>query len=546
MTTDQTIDQVCRSSVAALIVVLLAFGWYFGVRAQSTAPDQAAQTQRLYLPLVQQQAGAQVTPTATATRPPATNPTATPTTTPTTVSTPTPTPTVPPAAANVALFLESSWRTSSASIKKDAQGGLHAAYYYYEGRNDGAPNYATYAYCAATCDTLANWAKVNLAADRDVIEVQLALTNAGQPRLLIRADSTVYPGGKDFLYAACDQQCATSASWQTGYVLTNHGTSSFDSWDDDLPQRSFALDPQGRPRLLYQDRNFIFAEPDHYGHYYVACDTNCTSGTPEQPTWQQTRITKAFNVDYEVLAQPVLTFTKAGNPRVFGHLNPISGNATPEGLYYFGCDTACEDQANWQRVYLLDRGAGMPVSWDLTLDSQDRPRVALYRGEETFEAETLLYLWCDEQCLDQATKDAHWQFNKPGVAVTDGLHPDLELNAQGQPRIAYVDDTAGGLGYAWCTDACESDNAVWHHETVEGATALNAAWPVALPTACINGLWHGLTPILSLDGADNATVAYDTTYHARCLYDDPSDGRPPFTEFHEIVRAVRAVTFGLE
>lgn len=517
-------------------------------QADSDQPTAASEAQLIFLPMVGKysaQSGNTPTPTATTEAPGTETPTPTPTATPTA----SPTATTEPTVDTLARFLNSEWRTSSAAMQTDATGGIHVGYYYYEAQFDDAPNYAMYAYCASDCEQLANWQQVALAQDRDVIEVQLALTAAGQPRMLIRAVSTVYPAGKDYLYAACDQNCTSSTNWQIGYVLSSDGTDILDVNDDNSPQRSFALDPQDRPRFLYQDRNYANAEPDHYGHYYVSCNSNCIGGTPETPTWQQTRITEEYRSDfqyeYEIINYPSLTFTQAGAPRVLGVLYPTSHSATPEGIYYFGCDNGCDDRANWQRVWLLDRGSGTEVSWDLTLDSQDRPRLALYRGTGTFEAEKVLYIWCNETCLDQATKDDHWQFNDPGVAATDGRHPALALDSQERPHIAYTDQTVGGLGYVWCSANCESDSPTWHHQAIEGATDLHADWPVAIPPACDTGLWHGLTPVLSLSSTDQPTVAYDTTYHARCFYDDPSDGQPPFTAFHLIVRAVRVIRFAL-
>lgn len=526
-----------RLSTAILLLAVMLGGvisamWYTIASAQATQ-GQASATSQLFLPMISREGNGQ--------------PGRTPTPTPTSQPTPTATPTEQPSTQPFKLFLEDSWRTSSSAIQRDKSGGLHAGYYFYESQNDGAPNYAMYAYCATGCDQVANWAKVKLAKDRDVIEVQLALTSAGHPRMLIRADSTVFPGGKDYLYAACDQNCTSESSWQLGYVATTHGTDIFDVTDDDSPQRSFKLDPQDRPRFLFQDRNYAYAEPDLYGHYYASCDSNCTAGTSENPTWKRTRITdeftENFRFEYEILDFPSLTFSKAGGPRVLANVIPTSKSPTPQGLYYFACDSGCDQRANWQRIYLLDRGSGTEVSWDLELDNQDRPRLAFYRGTGSILAEKLLYLWCNEQCLDQATKDDHWQFNDPGVEVTNGRHPDLELDSQQRPRIAYSDQSAGGLGYVWCNTACESDNAVWQHQTVDNNTALQQSWPVALPLSCDTGLWHGLTPILTLATNDQPTVAYDTTYHAHCFYDDPSDGKPPFTGFHLIVRAARVVAF---
>lgn len=525
-------------------------------QSDNEQPTAASESQFIFLPLVGKysvQSPNTPTPTATTQSPSTTTPTATPTATtqgPSTVTpTATPTATGEPTNGQLALFLNSEWRTSSAAMQTDSNGGIHAGYYYYEAKFEEVPNYAMYAFCATGCEQIDNWQQVKLAEDRDVLEVQLALTAAGHPRLLIRATSTVYVGGKDYLYAACDQNCTSSAGWQIGYVLSSDGTDIFEMYDNDSPQRSFTLDPQDRPRFLYQDRNFANAEPDHYGHYYVSCDNNCTGGTPENPTWQQTRITEEYRTDlkyeYEIIDYPSLTFTQAGQPRILGVLYPTSQSTTGEGIYYFGCDNDCDDRANWQRVWLLDRGSGTEVSWDLALDNQDRPRLALYRGTGTFEAEKVLYIWCNENCLDQATKDAHWEFNDPGVEVTNGRHPDLELDSQGRPHIAYTDQTVGGLGYAWCTASCESDNPVWQHQAIEGETELYNSWPVAIPVTCDTGLWHGLTPVLSLSSGDQPTVAYDTTYHAHCLWDDPSDGKPPFTAFHLIVRAVRVTRFAL-
>lgn len=76
------------------------------------------------------------------------------------------------------------------------------------------------------------------------------------------------------------------------------------------------------------------------------------------------------------------------------------------------------------------------------------------------------------------------------------------------------------------------------------AADLYTAWPVAYPLTCDGGLWDGLTPSLSLDTAGDPRIAYDTTYHARCLYDDDEiDNNPPVFNFHLFQRAVRVNFF---
>ncbi len=102
--------------------------------------------------------------------------------------------------------------------------------------------------------------------------------------------------------------------------------------------------------------------------------------------------------------------------------------------------------------------------------------------------EKLLYIWCNENCFDQATKDDHWSYNDPGVPTPDGKHPDLELDSQNRPHIAYADTSAGGLGYIWCRAACETDNPTYQHKVIESAERLQADWPVAIPLNCDGGL----------------------------------------------------------
>lgn len=529
-----------KGGAILLLLMFLHTIWLTRISLAQAEPVQVPlANQSVFLPLVTngQKDGSQGQPTPTATTQP---------------NQPTPTATAQPTAVPVAkpaLFLETQWRTSSASMKVDKNGGMHVGYYYYEGQHDNAPNYAVYAYCANACEKNEQWQRVNLAKDRDVVEVQLALTKAGQPRMLIRAASTVYPGAKDYLYATCDQNCTDENSWQVGYALTTDGTDIFDVYDDNAPQHSFALDPQDRPRFVFQDRNYAHAEPDLYGGYYAACDAECAAGTPDNPTWTRTRITDEikgeFQYEYEIINYPSLTFTSQGGARFIASLIPTNQSGDLQGLYYFGCDSGCDQRENWQRIFLIDRGAGTAVSWDLALDNQDRPRLAYYKGQSGDTGDKLYYIWCNENCFDQTKKDDQWSYNDPGVAKPNGKHPDLELDTQGRPHIAYADIDDGGLGYVWCSANCETDNPTYQHKVVESTQLLEQVWPVAIPPHCDGGLWHGITPILALDGANQPHVAYDTTYHAQCFYDDPSDGQPPFSAFHLIVRAVRATVFEL-
>ncbi|HWQ14453.1 MAG TPA: hypothetical protein VNL77_16755 [Roseiflexaceae bacterium] len=440
-----------------------------------------------------------------------------------------------------AFFFNREAKNNSADVAIDAAGGMHAAYAYFTAHVEHPP--AVYTYCpgpASACATPAGWSAVQLGDLAN--EVQLALTPAGQPRLLIVTSSTVFPGGKDYYYAACDAGCTSQAGWTLTLILSTDGTAIQDVNNDRLPQRSFALDPQGRPRFVYQDRNYLHAEPDHIGAYYAWCDEQCTDAA----NWFEVRIGRAieeqFRRDYEIFDTPALAFTADGSPRLVARVFGFNedGSAAPSGLYYFACDAACDTHEGWQRVFLLDTGGGSfpHPTWDLALTADGRPRIALFTGDGLQQDEIenrLLYLWCDEICLDQAG----WFFNFVGLARGSGQSADLELDGAGRPRTAWI-TSLGDLGYAWCNTACETDQAQWQQQVVETEAMLKQEFPQAIPPHCDTDTWEGLAPALALDGQGSPRITYDVSVNARCYYDDtpgdPTD--PPVIRFEPVWRGV--------
>ena len=447
-----------------------------------------------------------------------------------------PTPGPPPPAANGGIFLDRSVKTASAATAIDRSGGYHAAHINYVPGVENPP--ASYEYCASSCANAANWQKVQLS--NQAHEVQLALTPDGHPRLLIVTNSAVYSGGKDYNYAECNSSCTSAASWTVTRTFSSNGTSIFDIGNDRVPQRSFALDPQGRPRFFYQDRNYGI-EPDHYGGFYAFCDAGCTNAA----NWQQTEVGRFINYDAEFLYQPSLTFTSAGQPRLTARVFAINpdGSAAETGLYYYECDSSCDQIPSWKRVFLIPTGGGSyPYpTWDLELDSSNRPRIAIFTGDGLQPAEfnnTVLYLWCNAGCLDSN----NWQLDNLAFGADDGEGVDLELTAAGLPRLAYIDHL-GNLSYAWCNGGCEADAAPWQHKIVETEAQVRAEFPQAIPLSCTTDLWNGLAPVLALDSAGNPRVAYDLTVDGNCLFDDPTDNYPPYSKFMPIWRAARLVFF---
>lgn len=450
----------------------------------------------------------------------------------------TPPPPPPPSPPTGGIFLDRTVKTASAATTIDANGGYHAAYVHYVPEVEKPQ--AVYGYCTGTaCNNKANWREVKLAENPR--EVQLAVTPLGQPRLLIVTSSTLYTGGKDYHYAECDTNCTDRAGWTITRTFSSWGTTTSDILNDRLPQRSFALDPQGRPRFIYQDRNYFYKEPDHYGAFYAYCDANCTNAQ----NWYETEVGRNIKYDAEIFDTPSLTFTSSGQPRVFGRVFSINydGQGAESGLFYYECDSACDQQNNWKRVFLMPTGSGSypHPAWDIELDANNLPRAVIFTGGgELGDAyqKRLLYLWCDQNCLERK----NWFFNSLGMDASDGQSPDLELDVQGRPRIAWI-DSSGDLGYSSCNTGCHSDTPQWQNKIVETEAALRREFPQAIPFNCDADVWEGLAPVLDLDSGGNPRIAYDASVEARCLYDDPNDNQPPYHRFMPVWRAAKLTYF---
>ncbi len=467
---------------------------------------QAATTPRLYLPLSVSAAATQPTPT---TPPPTPNPGGT-----------------------SGLYFEQTRRTDSASAAIDPRGGMHAAFV--DSVSYSEHPAVTYTFCAGSktaCATSTNWQSVRLSDQVD--EVQLALTPSGQPRLLIQtwrsADST-----KVFLYGACDANCAQVQSWTLTEAATAWGTAVADVHRTIMPQRFFALDRQGHPRFVYYDRNW-FTEPDHLGMFYASCDEECA----QTQSWTSTPIggeQQGANTTFEY---PSLTFTSKGQPRVVAHIN-IHGS-DQSGISYIGCDADCTTGENWRHVVLYERGSGFDVGWDIAVDAQDRPRITFFPGTlAEGRGERLYYIWCNSETFATCLDVTQWQGTTLGLPARSGKQPDLVIDPQGRPRIAFLDN--GNLGYLSCSAQCEAEQAQWAFKEVETHTAMKQANPKAIPATCNADLWTPLAPVLALDTQGNPHIAYDVLVEAHCQYIDPDDQKP-FSRFERIWRGVRWVSF---
>jgi hypothetical protein len=397
------------------------------------------------------------------------------------------------AATPAGLFLDNTNKVDSARIARDHAGGLHVAFAAY-GPDTGGKEPAHYAFCAANCDSAANWAVVDIGdGSSHVSKVQLALTPDGHPRLLILGtDAGFMP---QFQYAECDTGCTSAANW---HLTTLVGITYVDPTVFDYPQHSFALDHLGRPRFIYYDDNGSI----HRGSFYAFCDTGCTTKT----NWFELLLSP------DLFDSPSLTFTSSGQPRlatvIFGGL-PQSGQ-----LGYFECNTACEANAlNWLGSFLAQRGSGH-ATWALRLDSQNRPRLAFFQGDlGGGQGNALGYLWCDTGCEDSA----HWGVTTPTLTPgvnTDSADADLAFDGQDRPHLSYRTGSPDfGLAHAWCDANCQSSSGTWHGELLESANTLDTERPLPPDPPCTTTNWFGgFRSSLALDSGGNPLVAYDAEH----------------------------------
>jgi hypothetical protein len=292
-----------------------------------------------------------------------------------------------------------------------------------------------------------------------------------------------------YYYAECGANCTQNSSWKVvNNALPGNGSAhnNFVSY--------FAVDKDGHPRYIYMGK-----EVPHY----VKCDTNCTNSTNwhDYSTMDESTWTPVYSLN--------LVIDPNGLPSLIGIL---SGS---DDLVYLACITsACDNPTQWSSlVHVLNLGnTALNDWWSLKLDSQGRPRVALYWDNQ------LTYLWSDGNPLIKSTWQSY-NLNLPdGYAMidSDNISLDLAIDKQDHPHIAFnfhdpnASDT--GLGYLVCTANCQSNStAVWNIQAIEMGNDLDAIAPVpwAYPSCNVRH-WttDGRYPSLALDSTGNPVITY--------------------------------------
>jgi hypothetical protein len=397
----------------------------------------------------------------------------------------------PPKGLAGGVFLMREPKTVGADVAVDARGGIHVAFAGYVGYGTLSPGYYFYCDGTAACADPARWQGVMFGSTKEeyIVKAELALTPAGGPRMLLYNDYN----GRTYSYAACDADCTNPARWSVADVAEVQWDTDLDTFE--YSYHSFALDPQGRPRFIYEDHYGSI----HNGLYYVYCDAGCADAA----NWHELNISAGPDYDGDRVQTPAMKFTAAGQPRIITQLYS-QDESLPEGIYYITCDANCEQKESWQRTRLFDRGNGH-ASWTLALDAQDRPRVAFYQAEMPSGGNRLFYAWCNTGC----TSAASWSKAPIGLPQNVGQDPAIALDRQGRPRIAYTRPSLEGIGYLWCDSQCESGAAQWQSRLAEPMATLNKDYPVPPPFDCSLATWSGIRPQLALDPAGNPRIGYE-------------------------------------
>jgi hypothetical protein len=438
-----------------------------------------------------------------------------------------PTPTPAPATRN-GFFTLTDYLTYNAATAVDAQGGVHLAFYSSDERRQDDPRGqpAYYVYCpgpVSTCADPSKWSNL-VQMDGQVNEVQIVVTTDGRPRLLIRRNGS---NGYDYDYWACDTQCADPQNW-AGLLATQ--AAGVELHSADMPQHSFALDSQGRPRFIYSNG---WGNGRPTAIYYAFCDAaDCTA----PGSWQETSIWGPIAGTTVTSDYATLVFD-GDQPRVVTRVN-YSG--LPVRVDYFACDQQCDNQYSWNPTTLRHPEGQQWANWDLAVDAAGHPRIALYEAAaiDITVGGKLYYGWCDSDCTNQ---DSPFQIVQ--AASGEGKSVDLAIDAQGRSHMVYDAGLRGTIGELWCDASCTRANQ-WQRRILETSDQLMQDFAPANPFTCDQEqrAWLDSIPTAAFDSQGRLVVAYDVKHVATCYYDQ-GPGQPLGSRVERLWWAVRWSVF---
>ena len=387
--------------------------------------------------------------------------------------------------------------TSAPTLLLDDQGGLHAVYPAYVGGD------AFYAFCPAGCTGPDDMSVVRLPTDGTVGNAMIALDREGRPQLLLSTYLQVY-------YATCSGDCTDPGAWTTTAILDHQG-------DREVTGQAFALDPEGRPRfLMHTYVAFLGIGQEAPETHWVTCDADCH----EPAQWS------AHLVADQIWQSSHVRIDDQGRVRL-ATVATIEGTddaPSQDAGAYAECDAGCEDGDEWIATGLAPAYSSQTdaVTIDpaiaLALTDDGRPRVALLSQDDAGNR-NLVYMACDEACATSP-----WQ----GVIISDSEHIgaglDLELDADGHPRLAYTIDY--NIGVAYCDqEPCHADLPTW--DLAEGELGSDMPPDEIFPYPnCDVAAWFLHSPSLVLTPEGRPRVGYQ----ARDIsggWDNPNPGTEP-------------------
>ncbi|MDB5525768.1 MAG: hypothetical protein JWM58_3531 [Rhizobium sp.] len=430
--------------------------------------------------------------------------------------------------------------SASITLVRDKEDRLHMAHTGYDGKTK---DFIYYGVCdSSDCGTSkGNWQIATIPFAR-ANKIQLAVTSDGKPRLYVTSYAAPNKSSynRTYSYGECDDDCQDAANWKFAEIADSGDNLLSEVLNLRVPDRTFALDAQGRPRFIYTDANYGI-EPDHYGAFVMSCDADCL----ERANWKETDLALHITESYrhEQFTKPVLSIAENGTMGVLANVYAFddSGKALKNGLYYYGCADDCTSKANWKRAFVHETGGGSypNPTWDLAFTRDGQPRIAQFAGNGLQRQDLdhqLIYFWCKADCGDG--KSWNGSTVQPGEGI--GESADLVLDAEDRPRIGML-TTDGQIALAACNDDCETDKPAWKSELVEAMSVPEKERPQAMPLHCDGEIWNGQMPSLALN-EKSATIAYDIVVSARCLYKDYQDPIPSYT-FHELFHGTRVANF---
>ncbi len=387
-------------------------------------------------------------------------------------------------------------------IAVDVAGGIHAIYTADAADNNGQrPAY--YAYCASNCNSTGSFSTIGLG--NNVVFAQLALDPNGHPRVLLTTSGNPQePTMWQYVYGECNDP-APCTNWTLTPILPAPAY-AYTFFPNSENNQSFGVDPQGRPRFVYDYKDSYFATADTRYRY---CDANCTDAA----NWNET----SFNSSGE-WQNVALAFTPNGLPRLAFFVNSGSPDYNWQ-LDYLECATT--DCATWTGTGLsvnASSGGGGSGVIALRITSSGEPRLGYFTGAGTggtLTPDSLNYLWCHSDCAATAS---NWTAVELGTNVGEG-GLDLALDQQDRPRLVYHDSSAFEVGYAWCNTNCESNSSQgWQAELIPSRAAtdqelghIRYSCPTCIPPVpdCQSTWNDGYWPTLALDSSGNPRLALE-------------------------------------